>query len=520
MFCAKCGARIDDNARFCDKCGSSVLTPQGSGQKAGPVSGGNVAGQGKEASKKKGFLAVLAAALVLIAVAVGVSAVRKDGGGTALCAGGFESAVKEAVNDIAAQYAASVAGEGQADGQGMEENENTTASETVFAQYSQFLQGNLTAECEGNQVTFQQFYENYCKAFEVDEGDGEYQSYPPKVTFALTDIDMNKLPELHICKMGDQAAGDGWSLYTLYSENSELKIAESATGGWSDYFTLYTNGLLWLLHGQHEPRVEWFDTLQGEKIACFVEYSNPGDMEYAENERRQWMEEGYKQVYVTYSGDTSGTEYTPSSFAAEYGGEEVQFYSLEEISSMLPVPDTSTESAAEDTKSPWLIRMKNCTIDVDLSAYIPAEYLKAAQRDTYGDALQRVVSSYYTHPEMLTITQASFVEYDPSVWFISYPIENSDCVFQFSSNDGGGSWKYDYLVNAHGSDYGGFAIIFDNGVPGNISSLYDNCIETEGLPENFRDEKIYRTDYIMGDFNMNLRDGMGNSYEIPVQELP
>ena len=66
-------------------------------------------------------------------------------------------------------------------------------------------------------------------------------------------------------------------------------------------------------------------------------------------------------------------------------------------------------------------------------------------------------------------------------------------------------------MNVHGSDYGGFAIIFDNGVPGNISSLYENCIRTEGLPENFRDEKIYRTDYIMGDFNMNLRVGMGLS---------
>lgn len=183
----------------------------------------------------------------------------------------------------------------------------------------------------------------------------------------------------------------------------------------------------------------------------------------------------------------------------------------------VPLEPQTESDAAEEPASPWLIRMKNCTIDVDLSAYIPAEYLKVAQRDTYGDALQNVVSSYYIHPEMLTITQASFVEYDPSLWFIRYPIENSDCAFEFSSMDNGNSWKYDWLSNEHGTDYSGFIIIFDNGVPGNIDSLYEKCIRTEGLPEDFSDEKIYRTDYVVGDPYMNLRDGAGSSFKISVQ---
>jgi hypothetical protein len=184
----------------------------------------------------------------------------------------------------------------------------------------------------------------------------------------------------------------------------------------------------------------------------------------------------------------------------------------------VPSESQAEADAAEEPTSPWLIRMKNCTIDVDLSAYIPAEYLKAVQRDTYGEVLQKMVSSIYRHPEMLTITQAGFVEYAQGCWTVMYYIDNSDCLFWFYSEDGCNSWKSEsVLINLSGTDYNGFAIIFDNGVPDNASDLYEVCIQTEEHYENFSGNKIYRTNYVMGDPYLNLRDGEGGSFEIPVQ---
>lgn len=524
MFCAKCGAKIEDNARFCNKCGSPVPAPQGSGQKGGPAGGSR---QGKAVSKKKGFLAAAAVILVLTAVAVGVFVVRNSGSvGKAVYAGGSESPVKEEADEIEEQYASGIEDEGQSDIQ--EENVDDTgdnaasARETILGQYREFLFGSLTAEYNGNQVTFQELYKIYCEDESITE---EYRSASPTGSFALIDSDTDKLPELLINPSPNEMAYAGmcgWRLYTLYLSDEGLKITESANGGYMDTFVLYTNSLLWISHGLSVDQVDWFDTLQGGHVACFVNCMMGSDMEnwnsIAEDERRRWQEAGYEQVYVTCNGDTSGVEYTTESFAAEYGGKEVQFYSQEEILNMLPAPDTSTEPAVEAAASPWLIKMKNCTIDVDLSACVPAEYLKAVQRDTYGEVLQRMVSSIYRHPEMLTITQANFFEYSPNTWVITYSIDNSDCQFWFYSEDGGNSWKAaSYLNNAKGSDYTGFTIIFDNGVPDNASDLYESCIWTDEFPDDFRENKIYRTDYVMGDLYLNLRDAEGGSFGIPVQ---
>lgn len=225
------------------------------------------------------------------------------------------------------QYAALLGWEEQ------EEEENAAAM--VLEQYREFLQGNLTAEYEGNPVLYS------------EESTGEDGSEPSIITLALTDIDGDGLPELQIKEIGNPIMDEGNSIYTVYPENGGLKIVESAAGGSSDLYTLYTNGLLWMHHGMHLPVVDGFVSLQGEKLACFVNYENFVDMETweatAEAERRQWQEEGYEKVYVTYDGDTGAAEFTPETFAAEYGREEVMFYDREEFLNMLSASAASAK---------------------------------------------------------------------------------------------------------------------------------------------------------------------------------
>lgn len=202
-------------------------------------------------------------------------------------------------------------------------DKNAEARENLLEQYRQFLLGSLTAEFDGNWVVFS------------DKGIEEYEDEFPVIIFALTDIDGDELPELQIKEEGTAVMGEDKNIYTVYSENGGLKMVKAASGGWSDSFTLYTNGLLWTSHGLHLPQTDWFSTLQGEKIACFVDYVDFVDSEdweaTVEEERRRWQEEGYGQVYVTYDGDTAAAEYTPVTFGAEYGGEEATFYSREEF---------------------------------------------------------------------------------------------------------------------------------------------------------------------------------------------
>ena len=64
------------------------------------------------------------------------------------------------------------------------------AKDAMLEQYRQFLQGNLTAEYEGSQMTMNELCELY-ESYEGDQGQSTGR-------FALTDFDMDKLPELQI----------------------------------------------------------------------------------------------------------------------------------------------------------------------------------------------------------------------------------------------------------------------------------------------------------------------------------
>ncbi|GFI08850.1 hypothetical protein IMSAGC007_01304 [Lachnospiraceae bacterium] len=560
MFCVKCGSRIDDKARFCDKCGSPVSASQGGGQTVGgtnALSGSGYTSQNGNApsttsgGKKpgKGSLAALLILAIVLAAAAGFfvyKAAHKEETDIQENAGKETEAVEaeetqpEAETGTDEQEQADVKAEleavlGNISYYGDKSKCSMTAEQA--AAYAQFIADGMEGKVEmpkgplGIPVPDQVFWDT---PYEVDDTyGGTYLTDRKNVMLADFAEDGN--PYLYVYSSMTE---DSFEVYGWDGNTVKLLVNQEGIDRVGSYLLEYPDGKVKACRkgssgaGDSDVEIYMFGGGTIEKSYSLRVLEDGQGVHCIENgEETLYPAGSYGLAYEKLENaaphreeHTHAMPYTcfyetqPSTLTEMMDG--LNQYAVLLNGGTVPSESQAEADAAEEPASPWLIRMKNCTIDVDLSAYIPAEYLKAAQRDTYGDALQRVVSSYYTHPEMLTITQASFVEYDPSVWFISYPIENSDCVFQFSSNDGGGSWKYDYLVNAHGSDYGGFAIIFDNGVPGNISSLYENCIGTEGLPENFRDEKIYRTDYIMGDFNMNLRDGMGNSYEIPVRELP
>lgn len=405
------------------------------------------------------------------------------------------------------QYVAGMSGEEREVVKENTEDHAELAKEAVLEQYRQFLQGDLTAEYEGSPVTLDEFYEAILRK----EGlESIYDFSAPNMgRYALTDTDMNGLPELQITP----SITEYWLVYTAESVDGKLKITEvgGINGSWG---ILYHNGLIQSGDGMHTSgHYDWFTNLQGGRIACFAYLYDEDGYEvmdsFIEEESETAYKEGYEQVYITH-GEENGSsreeyDHMVSDFAAEHGGEEAQFHSLEEMLHILPVPDTSAQA-----ESPWLIRMKNCTIDVDLSACVPAEYLDTVQRDIYNDALQRAVSDFYRHPEMMTITQARM--YDETM--IDFYIDNSDCTFTFCTADGGNSWEYYCFNNVRGSDYNSFIIIFDHGVPDNADDLYEMCVREENTVDI--DGEIWRTDYQTGDPVLSLRDAEDNTVKIPI----
>ncbi len=210
------------------------------------------------------------------------------------------------------------------------------AKDAMLEQYRQFLQGNLTAEYEGSQMTMNELCELY-ESYEGDQGQSTGR-------FALTDFDMDKLPELQIFIHTPYYT----YMNTLYSTEEGLKIRDipgsaSASGG---TVMLYTTGLLQFGYGMSAERhEECFETIQGERLAYFAyiyeEFFGEEIDSAVEYQKEQGRQEGYEEVFVSYGSEAydapSRVEYDRmiSDFAAEHGGKEVQFYSQEEILNLL-----------------------------------------------------------------------------------------------------------------------------------------------------------------------------------------
>lgn len=205
----------------------------------------------------------------------------------------------------------------------------------LLEMYKEFLRGNITAEYEGSQIDYDTLIRNFYTQLSDD-----YSYYKDEIDskFTLTDIDLDDMPELQIYL---RQLGYIYDLYTVRIVNDKLMISKRVEGGseW-EVLTLYKSGMSYIEHGGSSSGLTtFFEDAEGNTLAEF-DYLNEdyylGDVENEVQERYDNPIYDCKYVYVTY-GNFEGEswdkfEAVVNQFKADYCGEEVTFYDVNEDS--------------------------------------------------------------------------------------------------------------------------------------------------------------------------------------------
>lgn len=201
--------------------------------------------------------------------------------------------------------------------------------------YKEFLRGNITAEYEGSQIDYDTLIRNFYTQLTDD-----YSYYKDEIDskFTLTDIDLDDMPELQIYLWQLNYV---YELYTVTIVNDKLMLSKREEGGSTyDSLTLYKSGMSYTVHGMSASSLtSWFADAEGNPLAEFdylYEDFYLGDVENEVQERYDNPIYDCKYVYVTY-GDFEGEswdkfEAVVNQFKADYCGEEVTFYDVNEDS--------------------------------------------------------------------------------------------------------------------------------------------------------------------------------------------
>lgn len=200
----------------------------------------------------------------------------------------------------------------------------------VLEMYKEFLRGNITAEYEGKQITYDELVDIFREEM--------FSEDCLRSEFALTDSDWDNIPELQI----DLWNFVGQMLYSVTFINHKLTICECLSLGYMDYLSLYANGIYGIAHGLSTNETYWVGDVDGNKYAYFcyspidplTEEHKEGYADWAQEEYERYLVEGYKYIYIVYGNDEVAYKFsaTYDEFITDYCGEEIPFYEVNETS--------------------------------------------------------------------------------------------------------------------------------------------------------------------------------------------
>lgn len=193
--------------------------------------------------------------------------------------------------------------------------------------YKEFLRGNITAEYEGNQITYNSLL------WDIYDSEGYLNDDWLMQKFALIDYDRDNMPELMIYF---QCYGyQDTVIYSVKMVEDKLKISVYAMD--MEPISLYANGgqsYSNVMHGDHDYYS--YTDAEGNSIACFILYDYEMDDELMQEEYEWYRNNGAKYVYIDDNGSVEGMpeimRKLMSQFAEEYMGDPVLFFDVEESS--------------------------------------------------------------------------------------------------------------------------------------------------------------------------------------------
>lgn len=198
--------------------------------------------------------------------------------------------------------------------------------------YREFLRGNVTADWQGEQITYDSLLWDvwggeYPEEFKMQ---CEKDSVEPYQNFSLTDYDKDNIPELQVFYNSPLIAARYGVLYTIEWKNNGLVISPF-TDTYKESMGLYENGV-WLYKplGGDISESDTFIDCQENPIAYFECYLS----EYATDEIIQstyeWAyNEGYQYVFIC-TWDFDDFYAYISLFQSEYCGKEISLYDVTE----------------------------------------------------------------------------------------------------------------------------------------------------------------------------------------------
>lgn len=197
--------------------------------------------------------------------------------------------------------------------------------------YKEFLRGNISAEYEGNQITYNSLLwdiydsEGYCRE----------NSEMPSEDFALTDYDRDDIPELMI-HFVSMSTSEG-VIYSVKMVDDKLEISIYNSHHYQMDLDLYVDGsTCWssAMFGGFESYCVYDEG--GNQVTCFELHYSDMDDEFLQEMYESCYNSGIKYVYLkdnAYEGDNYEVFYNIiRNFETEYCKERVTFFSVEESS--------------------------------------------------------------------------------------------------------------------------------------------------------------------------------------------
>ena len=210
-------------------------------------------------------------------------------------------------------------------------DKTTITKDELLEMYCEFLAGNITADYEGNQITYDSLM------WDVYGFNGqEVINEVPSQSFALTDYYMDNMPELQIYFYNEYW---GCRIYTVKLVNSNLNIYENVNGSYKDSLIFYKDGTSCITsYMDMGERFDIFTDANNNPLAFYGYLSS----EYSDDIKQEMQQEyqnaynsGYKYVYITCDSEfDSYEEYNEKmdTYISEYCGEQVTFYEVNEAS--------------------------------------------------------------------------------------------------------------------------------------------------------------------------------------------
>ena len=199
-------------------------------------------------------------------------------------------------------------------------------SDEVLEIYREFLMGNLTADYQGEQITYSLLLDEYMD----DDMEPEYIEQ----RFALTDYDRDGIPELQVSFGGGMS---DISVFTIVSKNNGLKVSNVENFSYMG-MTMYKDGSIKEHWGLSESGTgEYIKDGMGNPLAAFTYYYSHFWLDElasaVQDEYERRYDEGYTHVYVTsgenddYDAIDAFNDYV-NQFLLEYCGGEVEFHDI------------------------------------------------------------------------------------------------------------------------------------------------------------------------------------------------